>query len=157
MQIRPLEPRDRSSIERIVQNVGNFSNEEIKTALELVDAWLHHGEKSDYICDVLESDKEIHGYICFGPTPLTNGTFDLYWIAVDPAGHGKGYGQSLLCHAETQVTARGGRILLIETASQEAYAGTVRFYERAGYELVSTIPDFYRKGDDKLTYLKRLA
>jgi ribosomal protein S18 acetylase RimI-like enzyme len=157
MEIRPLEPRDRSSIEHIVNSVGNFSSDEIRTALELVDAWLARGEASEYICHVLESDTRVDGYICFGPTPLTHGTFDLYWIAVDPACHGKGCGHTLLCHAEAEAKARGGRILLIETASQDAYAGTVRFYERAGYELVSRIPDFYRKGDDKLTYWKRLA
>jgi len=154
---RPLENRDRSRVQSILKDVAIFTNDEIKTACELVDAWLDVGEKSDYICHVIEDNDRVHGYICFGPTPLTDGTFDLYWIAVDPDAQGAGYGQALIGLAENEVKSRGGRLLIIETASQEAYAGTVRFYQRAGYELVSRIPDFYRTGDDKLTYAKRLA
>lgn len=155
--IRPLESGDRAPIARIVESVGNFSTDEVRVALELVDAWLSHGESSEYICDVLEDGLTVRGYVCYGPTPLTQGTFDLYWIAVDPSTHGKGYGQALLKHAEQEAKQRGGRIVLIETASQDAYAGTVEFYNHAGYEVVSRIPDFYRVGDDKLTFWKRIA
>ncbi|HUQ18991.1 MAG TPA: N-acetyltransferase [Gemmatimonadaceae bacterium] len=155
-EIRPLESRDRASIARIVESVGNFSAEEIRVALELVDAWLSQGEASEYICDVIEEKQTVRGYVCFGPTPLTEGTFDLYWIAVERSSHGKGYGQALLEHAEQQAKRRGGRIVLIETASQNGYAGTIEFYKRAGYGVVSRIPDFYRVGDDKLTFWKRI-
>src|SRR5205823_4553210 len=72
-------------------------------------------------------------------TPLTDGTYDLYWIAVDPATQGKGYGRRLNTFAESEVVRRGGRLLLIETASQEVYAATIRFCERARYEVVCRI------------------
>ena len=154
--VRPMRRRDRGAIERIVAGVAVFSAGEIETALELVDEWLDEGEESGYLTYVLEEPDPlvVRGYICFGPTPLTESTWDLYWVAVDPASQGKGYGQTLLAFAETEVRQRGGRLLLIETASQEAYDATVRFYERAGYELVSRIPNFYRQGDDKLTFAK---
>jgi ribosomal protein S18 acetylase RimI-like enzyme len=155
---RPLERRDRPVIADLVQRVGNFSSDEIEIALELVDEWLADGEASGYICWVIEDDdKGVRGYVCIGPTPLTAGTFDLYWIAVDPSAQGRGYGQALTRLAEEEARARRGRLLLIETASHETYAATIRFYERAGYELVSTIPDFYKEGDDKLTFAKRIA
>lgn len=153
---RALEPRDRLPIGRLLHSVKNFSAAEIEVALELVDEWLATGESSDYICWVIEDEQEVRGYICIGPTPLTDGTFDLYWIAVDPSAQGHGYGQELTRLAEHEARARGGRLLLIETASHDTYAPTVRFYERAGYELVSRIADFYKTGDDKLTFAKRL-
>jgi len=153
---RPLEARDRPAIVDLVSLVGNFSSDEVEVALELVDEWLADGEKSDYICWVIEDDEGVRGYVCIGPTPLTDGTFDLYWIAVDPSAQGRGYGQILTKVAEDEARARGGRLLLIETASHETYAATIRFYERAGYELVSRIPDFYKEGDDKLTFAKRI-
>jgi hypothetical protein len=48
-------------------------------------------------------------------------------------------------------------LLLIETSSQETYGGTIQFYERTGYELVGKIPEYYKVGDDKLIFAKRLA
>jgi ribosomal protein S18 acetylase RimI-like enzyme len=155
--IRPLVAGDRAAIVDIVEAVGNFSAQEMETALELVDEWLTKGESSGYLCWVLEDEKGVRGYVCIGPTPLTDGTFDLYWIAVDPAAQGQGYGQAMTRFAEEEGRARGGRLLLIETASHEAYTATVRFYEHRGYELVSRIPDFYKVGDDKLTFAKRLG
>lgn len=153
---RPLEAGDRDAVARILERVGNFSEQEQKIALELIDAWIAAGEASDYLCWVLVDDAGVRGYVCVGPTPLTDGTFDLYWITVDPSAQGRGYGQALTQLAEDEARARGGRLLLIETASQDAYTPTIRFYEGAGYELVSTIRDFYKMGDDKLTFAKRL-
>jgi ribosomal protein S18 acetylase RimI-like enzyme len=154
---RPLEPDDRGAVTGILERVRIFSEQEQKIALELIDAWLKSGEASDYLCWVLADNGGVRGYVCIGPTPLTDGTFDLYWIAVDPTTQGCGYGQALVELAEDEARARGGRLLLIETASHDAYASTIRFYERAGYKLVSRIRDFYKKGDDKLTFAKALG
>ena len=109
----------------------------------------------DYIISVVERD-HIAGYECHGPTPLTEGTFDLYWIVVDPAAQKRGYGRLLLRAAEEDATKRGGRLLLIETSSQPAYDATVRFYKRNGYRLEARVHDFYHRGDDKLILAKDL-
>lgn len=154
-RVRPLEPRDRSAIEAILHGAGNFTPVEIETALELIDEWLHEGEASGYYVSVVEDGNDVRGYVCFGPVPLTDGTFDLYWIAVDSASQGRGYGQRLLQFSEDDVRRRGGRWLFIETSSQEAYGATQRFYERAGYALVARLPEYYRAGDDKLIFGKQ--
>ena len=99
----------------------------------------------------------MRGYVCFGPTPLTMGTFDLYWIAVEAGFQGHGFGQTLVRFAEDNVRKRRGRILLIETSSQESYGGTQRFYERAGYAVMARVADFYKPGDDKIIFGKRLS
>ena len=158
--IRALEPGDRAAVLGIITRAGNFTTAEIEVAMELVDEWLADGEDSGYLTSVLADDSgtpAVRGYVCVGPVPMTEGTFDLYWIAVDPTDHGRGYGQRLLAAAETEVLRRRGRLLLIETASQAAYAPTIRFYERAGYTLVSRIEDYYRVGDDKLVFEKRFS
>lgn len=156
--IRPLRAGDRASVDRIVRATGNFTPVEIATAIELVDDWLERGEASGYLCYVLDTGTagRVDGFVTFGPTPLTEGTFDLYWIAVEPAVQKRGAGQTLLRFAEGEVRRQGGRLLLIETSSHETYGATARFYERAGYGLVARIPDFYRPGDDKLVFAKRL-
>jgi ribosomal protein S18 acetylase RimI-like enzyme len=159
VRIRKLEPGDRPRIAEIVVSSGNFNDVEIATALELVDEALAEGEKSGYMIVVLEDGKNpvVKGYACYGPTPLTQGVYDLYWIAVDPADQGKGFGQRLLKCVEQDVVNRGGRMLLIETSSYETYGATIRFYERSGYELVARIKNFYRIGDAKLVFSKELT
>jgi len=156
LSIRPVQRGDRDTIHWIVASTGNFSPVEVETALELVDAALAEGEASGYLVYLLEDAGLPVGYVCFGPTPLTQGTWDLYWIAVERSGQGKGYGRHLLAYTEAEVRHRGGRLMLIETSSQESYGATVAFYERTGYDLVARIPGFYRPGDDKLIYAKEL-
>jgi ribosomal protein S18 acetylase RimI-like enzyme len=159
--VRPLVAADRSGVFRILENAGNFTAEEVAIALELIDEWLELGEHSGYLTYVLEArdedSSEVLGYVCFGPTPLTESTFDLYWIAVDKSKHRGGVGKRLLKFAEEEIVRRGGKMLLIETSSQETYGGTIQFYERTGYEPVGKIPEYYKPGDDKLIFAKRLA
>ena len=157
--IRPLVAADRGGVFRILENAGNFTPEEVATALELIDEWLELGEHSGYLTYVLESQgeesAEVLGYVSFGPTPLTESTYDLYWIAVDKSKHRGGVGKKLLKFTEDEIVRRGGQMLLIETSSQETYGGTIQFYERTGYELVGKIKEYYKPGDDKLIFAKR--
>jgi ribosomal protein S18 acetylase RimI-like enzyme len=159
--IRPMVAADRSGVFRILENAGNFTPEEVATALELIDEWLDLGEHSGYLTYVLdardEGNSEVLGYVCFGPTPLTESTYDLYWIAVDKSKHRGGVGKRLLKFAEEEMGRRGGKMLLVETSSQETYGGTIQFYEKTGYELVGKIKEYYKPGDDKLIFAKRLA
>ena len=159
--IRPLRAGDRPAVTRILDSVGNFAPTEIAIALELIDAWLATGESSDYSCLVLDTSADpdhidVQGYVCYGPTPLTESTFDLYWIAVSRSAQGNGYGRLLIEATEQEVRRRHGTLLMIETSSQESYGSTIHFYERAGYALVARVPNFYRAGDDKLIFSKSL-
>jgi len=103
-----------------------------------------------------EGSSEVLGYVCFGPTPLTDSTYDLYWIAVDKSKLRGGVGKRLLRFAEEEIVRRGGQMLLVETSSQETYGGTIQFYEKTGYDLVGKIKEYYKPGDDKLIFAKRL-
>jgi len=159
--IRPMVAADRSGVFRILESAGNFTPEEVGTALELIDEWLELGEHSGYLTYVIEEvgeeESKVWGYVCFGPTPLTESTFDLYWIAVDKAKHRSGVGKKLLKFAEEEVMRRGGKLLLVETSSMETYDGTIAFYEKTGYELVGRIVEYYKPGDDKLIFAKKLS
>ena len=159
--IRPMVAADRSGVFRILESAGNFTPEEVGTALELIDEWLELGEHSGYLTyvieDVGEDGSKVWGYVCFGPTPLTESTFDLYWIAVDKTKHRSGVGKKLLKFAEDEVMRRNGKLLLVETSSMETYDGTIAFYEKTGYELVGRIIEYYKAGDDKLIFAKKLV
>lgn len=97
------------------------------------------------------------GYACFGTTPLTKGTCDLYWIAVDPTLHGGGIGRALLDEVERVLREDGQHQLVIETSSRADYEPTRAFYLRVGYVEEARVRDFYARGDDKVFYVKRLA
>jgi len=161
MKIRPVEARDRERIHQILVATNRFTEEEVRCADELVESAVEHPEKGDYIVHVLEEpdsgpNKAVQGYVCYGATPLTEGVFDLYWIAVDPRTQGLGFGQLLLRFVENEVRRQRGRMLLIETSSKESYGPTLRFYERSGYDEISRIKDFYRIEDDKVIFCKKL-
>ena len=87
---------------------------------------------------------------------MTKGTFDLYWIAVDPAHQGRGVGRALLSASEDAIRGAGGRMLLVETAGKPAYAATRAVYAACGYREVARVPDFYEDGDDKVVFARRL-
>jgi ribosomal protein S18 acetylase RimI-like enzyme len=162
MKIRQVEKRDRDRIHDILVATARFTDEEVRCAMELVDSALDHPEKGDYHVHVLDAPdsgprRMVQGYVCFGATPLTDGVFDLYWIAVDPNQQGQGFGQLLLRFVENEVRRQRGRMLLIETSGKETYAPTMRFYLRSGYDEISRIKDFYRIEDDKVVFCKKLS
>lgn len=162
--IRPLRRDDRASIERILRATKAFLEAEVLCALELIDIYLNNAEQKDYqlACAVDAADQPA-GYVCYGPTPMTFGTYDLYWIAADPAWHGRGVGSLLIEYVERQVcqptplSATGpARLLVIETSSLPRYEAARRLYQRHHYREVARIPDFYADGDDRVLYTKRV-
>lgn len=156
--IRRLIKSDRDKIKRILTDTKHFNDDEIKVAIELIDVYLNDEKQTDYIIYVYESDdtKETAGYICYGKRPLTDWTYDLYWIAVDPNIHGKGLGSGLVKHMEEDLAAAGGKIILIETSGKPEYENERKFYTKNGYDVQTIIKDFYRSGDDLYVYRKYL-
>jgi ribosomal protein S18 acetylase RimI-like enzyme len=155
-QLRPVEARDRAAIRAILESTPDaFIPEEVEVALELVDAAVAKPE-GDYLVRVLERpDGRLSGYTCYGRAAFTEATWDLYWIAAHREFHGDGSARRLMAEAESDIRARGGKIVLVETASKPSYDRTRRFYESIGYTVVARIPDFYKPGDDRVTYWKR--
>ncbi|MBI4284998.1 MAG: GNAT family N-acetyltransferase [Chloroflexi bacterium] len=154
LKVRPLVRDDKPATMAILRALPEFKPAEVVVAEELIDCYLNT-PGSGYFIAVAEIDASIAGYVCYGPTPLTEGTWDLYWIAVDRARQGQGIGQALVAFTEAKVREAGGRLLLIETSGKPEYEKTIRFYHAAGYEIVSRIPDFYAPGDDRLVFQKR--
>lgn len=96
------------------------------------------------------------GYVCFGRTPMTESTYDLYWLVISPTDRGRGLGHALVARFEDHLRANGGRTVRVETSSLEGQGGASRFYDSAGYGRAGVIPDFYRAGDDLLIFAKVL-
>jgi GNAT superfamily N-acetyltransferase len=154
--IRDLCRDDRGALEAIVAGTGMFTRDELGIALELIDAVLDKPGQRDYVIRVAEEEGRVLGYYCIGPTPGTEGTFDLYWIVVEAGAQGKGTGRLLDDHAAALAKDMGGRLLVAETSSQQKYDGTRAFYVRRGYSEAARIRGYYRPGDDLVVYTKYL-
>ena len=123
----------------------------------LVEERLARGAASGYAFLFAEQGDRMLGYACYGRIPLTQASFDLYWIVVDPQAQGAGIGRMLLTAAERAVAGAGGTALYAETSSRDQYAPTRRFYAASGYHVAGEFPDFYAPGDGKVVFAKRLA
>jgi D-alanine-D-alanine ligase len=154
--IRTTHPRDRDPILAFLKETGFFHDGEIDIAREVLDEALKNGPAGHYQSFTLLAQGEPAGWICFGPTPCTVGTFDVYWIGVSPARQGKGYGRALLEYAEKIIRARRGRLSVIETSGRTLYDATRGFYLASGYHEVARIPDFYGPDDPRVIYIKSL-
>lgn len=148
--------KDRSKLHSILVETRLFTSEEVDVAMELIDIVLQDKNQKDYkiYCVVDHRDQPL-GYICYGPAPMTQGTFDLYWIVVDPNFQGQGFGSSLLDFLEKAVEKVDGRMILVETSSTPAYEKTQRYYLNKGFNEVARVPDYYHPGNDRITYWKR--
>jgi len=152
--LRPLAAADRRRIEEITRAVLVFRNDEVPVALEVFDGAV--GGSPDYIALGATVDERLVGWICWGPTPCTLGTYDLYWMAVDPTMQGSGIGAALLREMEGRL-AGSARLIVVETAGRPDYRPTRAFYEARGYRKAAIIPDFYAPGDDQVVYVKALG
>ncbi len=152
-----MEKTDRPDILRILRKTEVFSRDEIKIAAELMDSFVGKKKQKDYIIHVADAGGKTAGYVCFGPTPCTDNTYDIYWIAVDPDLHGLGIGSRLLAFAENKISALGGKMIVVETSSTSRYRNTRRFYLAKQYKVGAIIKDFYRKRDNKIIFIKRIT
>jgi len=148
---------DKPALIHILKHTREFKSYEVTVAEEVIDSYLRDPKGSGYNVLVAEGNPGIAGYVCYGPTPCTDGTWDIYWIAVDRAVREQGIGAALTRNAEAAVQKARGRMIIIETSSTPIYDKTRRFYLGRGYEVVGRIPDFYAPGDDKLILQKRLG
>jgi GNAT superfamily N-acetyltransferase len=158
MRTRSPSPADRARLIEIISQGAGFRAEEVSCALELLDAALARAEGNTYeaLIAVDEDGDRPIGYACFGATPMTETTFDLYWLVVAADARGKGIGGALMTAVEELLRARGARRIRVETSSLEGSGGAARFYAKSGYARVGVVPDFYRPSDDLLTFLKVL-
>lgn len=158
MKTRSLVEKDRARLLSMLIKTRSFTSAEIDVAMELIDIVLKDQIQKDYqiYCMVDDQDQAI-GYICYGPTPMTQGTFDLYWIAVDPDFQEQGVGSRLLSFLEKAVKAEGGRLILADTSTVPHYEKTQKFYLKNGFQEMARVLDYYHPGNDRITFCKRLS
>ena len=158
MTIELSRPDDREPILAVARDVGVFDAEEVDVVAELFDGYLRDPIQSGYnfISDRDPASGALLGFACWGPTSLSRGAVDLYWIATARAAQGRGVAAGLFRAVIAAARAAGRWLIVIWTSSQPAYAAARTFYLRMGCEMTLQLADFYDHGDDLMVYVRRL-
>jgi GNAT superfamily N-acetyltransferase len=154
IELRAAVPADRAAIAAVVSSDATFKPDEIAIALELVDDAF--AGDVDYRIRVAELGGAVVGYLCYGPTPMTAATYDLYWIVVSAQVRGQGVARALIEGMEDELRAGGGGHIRVETSETEGYGAARTLYARTGYPEVARMRDFYGPGDALIVYYKIL-
>lgn len=105
---------------------------------------------------VADTGTVLHGFAYCEPERITDGTYNLLAIAVNPGRQGAGVGRALVAAVEQAVRDLNGRVLLVETSSLSEFERTRRFYDQLAFSREAVIRDFYSEGDDKVVFWKKL-
>ncbi len=152
---KKLKESDVKSIKEILESTGFFYDYEVDIAIELAQENLAKGEEiSGYIFIIVEEAGNPEAFACYGKTPCTADSFDLYWIAVHENQKGKGIGKQLMKLVEENIAELSGRNIWIETSSRPLYDPTRKFYLNLGCKIVAELPNFYGENDHKVVFLK---
>ncbi len=153
--IRPTTPDDTAAILDLAVSSGLFPPGATEEVAGVLAGCLDGTAGPDHHW-VTDDDGGPVGVAYYAPERMTDGTWNLYMIAVRPDRQRQGRGAVLVRHVEAALAARGARILLVETSGLASFERTRAFYRNCGYDEEARIRDFYKAGDDKVIFRKAL-
>ena len=149
------EPADPNKIGALVAGTGVFSEEEARVAGELATRTIDGTETFRFLF-AEEPGGDLLGFTCFDRIPLSEVSFDLYWIAVRADRQGTGLARELMERTARFAKSKRGLWLFAETSSRDPYARARGFYRACGFDEVARFEDFYAAGDAKLVFRLKL-
>ena len=150
--IRPVTTNDIKALKTVVQTNDLFPPDMLD---DMMSDYFGQENSSD-LWFTYEEKQPIAIAYC-APERMTEGTWNLYLIAVHSNFQGQGIGTSIVHYIEQLLAKRGVRILLVETSSLPSFAPTRKFYLKCGYEEEARIRDFYQAGENKIIFRKSLT
>jgi ribosomal protein S18 acetylase RimI-like enzyme len=122
---------------------------------DMINDYLNNESSTDFWFTTIENEKPVSIGYC-APERLTEGTYNLYAIAVNKSLQGNGIGKQMMEYIESHLRNSGNRILIVETSGKPEFELTREFYIKCQYIKQAVIPEFYEKGDDKVVFWKKL-
>jgi len=154
--IRLTTPNDTTALLALTEATGLFESNQIEELAQMLNQ--HFSDEADsqgiWLTDY---DNEPVGVAYVAPERMTDGTWNLYLIAIHPDHQKQGRGAALLQYVEQMLTERGERVLLVETSGTDDFEYVRVFYRNNGYEEEARIRDFYTDGVDKIVFRKLLG
>jgi ribosomal protein S18 acetylase RimI-like enzyme len=150
--IRPTTLDDTDALLALAKAAIDFSPEELEELQASLTDYFSD-ENGDHFWLTDDDDGPVAAAYC-APERMTNGTWNLLFIAVHPDYQGQGRGAAMIHHVEKMLAAQGAHLLLVETLA--SFDRTRAFYRKCGYTEEAQIRDFYDIGADKIVYRKAL-
>jgi hypothetical protein len=121
---------DVERVRALVARTGFFNDPEVELAADLVTERFCKGICSGYDFVLAERGAALAAFACFGPIYGTEGSFELYWIAVSPEEQRQGLRAQAYMRAEAAMIEARARAIYADTSSLERSAPTRDFYRR---------------------------
>lgn len=150
--IRKVRKNDIQYLKDVLNSIELFPSEMLE---DLISDFFNNPETEEIWFTATENQIPISIGYC-APEKLTEGTFNLYAIGVKRDIQGKGIGKTMMKYLEEELKKKGHRILIVETSGTADFKLTRAFYENLDYSKEAVIRDFWKEGDDKVIYRKKI-
>ncbi|RNC87864.1 MAG: N-acetyltransferase [Winogradskyella sp.] len=151
--IRKIEKGDITELKKVLDSSELFPSYLLD---DMISDYLNNKNSTDIWFTTIRHGKPISIVYC-APERLTNGTYNLYAIAVHKDQQGNGVGKKMMEYIENTLRENGNRILIVETSGKAEFELTRDFYIKCNYIKQAVIPEFYEEDDDKVVFWKKLT
>ena len=154
--IRLSTPNDTTALITLAEATGLFEPSQTEELAKMLDQHFNGGTENQDLW-FTDDDNDVVGVAYVAQERMTEGTWNLYLIAIHPDRQRQGRGVALLRHVEQVLADCGERVLLVETSGLESFEYVRSFYRKSGYNEEARIREFYKTGDDKIIFRKALG
>lgn len=151
-KIRAVKQADIDGLKKVVDSSELFPSEYLD---EMISDYFNNPDTQDIWYTYINDNKPVAIGYCV-PEKLTDGTYNLLAIGVSQGSQRKGLASEMMKYIEQLLKHKDGRILIVETSSDDAQISARNFYQKIGYSQAAVIKDFWKDGEDKIVFWKKL-
>lgn len=151
-KIRAVTKSDTDGLKKVVDSSELFPSEYLD---EMISDYFNNPDTQDIWFTYIDNNKQVAIGYCV-PEKLTDGTYNLLAIGVSQDTQRKGIASKMMNYIEQLLKQKDGRILIVETSSDDAQIGARNFYQKIGYTQAAVIKGFWKDGEDKIVFWKKL-
>lgn len=151
-KIKAVTKSDVVGLKKVIDSSALFPAEYLD---DMISDYFNNPETHDIWFTCTDNDIQVAFGYCV-PEKLTDGTYNLLAIGVSKEAQRNGIASQMMTYIEQQLKQKDGRLLIMETSSHEAQTGARNLYKKIGYTEATVIKDFWKDGEDKIVFWKKL-